>query len=387
MNRSLLRVSLSLFTWGIGEGMFFIFQPIYLQQWGASPVLIGALLGAVGITMAVAQIPAGYLADRFGGRTLMQVAWVLGLIATLIMGFAPVLPVFIAGMLIYGLTAFVSTPMNSYVASSRGNWSVARALTQVGASFQLGMMLGPALGGILGQQLGLQAIYRIAAIFFVISTVIIFTIHPQPVEPSRETGGNGKLHTNTRFIGFVVLSFLTVFAAYLPQPLTPNYLQNIHHLSLVTIGQFGSISSLGNVLFALTLGNLNPTAGFMVGQMLVGLFALIMWQGDSSLWFILGYFLLGGYRLLRSMTLAHSSSLVNTSETGLAFGVVETGNAFAVILAPAAAGILYAHNPLSVFTTGLILISVVFCVNLIFMIGKAKIFQRFRTLLRLEEKP
>ncbi len=55
-----------MFTWGIGEGMFLIFQPIYLEQLGADPLLIGAILGAAGITMAIAQAPAGHLADRIG---------------------------------------------------------------------------------------------------------------------------------------------------------------------------------------------------------------------------------------------------------------------------------------------------------------------------------
>ena len=54
MSRDLILVSISLFTWGIGEGMFYMFQPLYLQQWGASPVLIGALLGGMGAAMAAA---------------------------------------------------------------------------------------------------------------------------------------------------------------------------------------------------------------------------------------------------------------------------------------------------------------------------------------------
>ena len=124
MSRDLILVAVALFTWGIGEGMFFIFQPIYLQQWGASPVLIGVVVGAMGAAMAIAQIPAGYLADRLGGRGLMRVAWVIGLAATLMMGFASSLAIFITGMLVYGLTAYVTAPLNSYIASARGKWSI-----------------------------------------------------------------------------------------------------------------------------------------------------------------------------------------------------------------------------------------------------------------------
>ncbi len=49
MNRNLLLVALSLFTWGVGEGLFIYFQPIYLQQWGADPLMIGAVFGEWGL--------------------------------------------------------------------------------------------------------------------------------------------------------------------------------------------------------------------------------------------------------------------------------------------------------------------------------------------------
>ena len=58
MSRDLLLMAVSLFTWGIGEGMFIYFQPLYLEKWGANPVEIGAILGAMGVAMAVAQAPA-----------------------------------------------------------------------------------------------------------------------------------------------------------------------------------------------------------------------------------------------------------------------------------------------------------------------------------------
>ena len=66
MTRDFLYVIISLFTWGVGEGAFFYFQPLFLEELGASPIVIGAILGGVGVAMTVVHIPAGYLADRFG---------------------------------------------------------------------------------------------------------------------------------------------------------------------------------------------------------------------------------------------------------------------------------------------------------------------------------
>src|SRR5512140_1171596 len=113
-------MGLSLFTWGVGEGMFIYFQPLYLQKWGANPLEIGAILSLMGIAMAVSQAPAGYLADRVGSRPIMWASWVLGTLSAAFMALAGSLTVFIVGMLIYGLTSFVVAPMNSYITSVRG---------------------------------------------------------------------------------------------------------------------------------------------------------------------------------------------------------------------------------------------------------------------------
>jgi len=50
MSRDLYFVAAALLTWGIGGGMISIFQPLYIQELGADPILIGTILGASGIS-------------------------------------------------------------------------------------------------------------------------------------------------------------------------------------------------------------------------------------------------------------------------------------------------------------------------------------------------
>src|SRR5689334_5127789 len=119
-NPSLLWLGAALLLWGTGESMFFIFQPIYLSQLGANPVQIGTILGAAGVAMLSAHIPAGYLADRIGRRPLLFASWLLGLLSAWMMALAQELPLFIAGLLVYSFTTFVTAPMNSYITAARG---------------------------------------------------------------------------------------------------------------------------------------------------------------------------------------------------------------------------------------------------------------------------
>ena len=137
----------------------------------------------MGIAMAAAHIPAGYLADRLGRRPLIWIAWLLGITAAWVMALAHSLPVFIAGMLLYNLTAFVSSPMNSYITAARGKLSIGRVLTFISASYNAGAIIGPWLGGQIAEQYNLNSIYRVSASIFIVSCLFILFLRPQPVEP------------------------------------------------------------------------------------------------------------------------------------------------------------------------------------------------------------
>ena len=88
MKRDLILIGISMFAWGVGEGMFIFFQPIYLEELGADPILIGTILGGFGLAMTISHIPAGYLADRIGRKPLMVAAWLTGTLAAWIMALA-----------------------------------------------------------------------------------------------------------------------------------------------------------------------------------------------------------------------------------------------------------------------------------------------------------
>ncbi len=366
MSLDLILLFASLFTWGIGEGMFIYFQPIYLQQLGAGTMTIAIVFGAFGLAMMVAHIPAGYLADRIGRKPIMVVAWVAGLVATWVMALARNLPVFIGGVLVYGLTAFVSSPMNSYITAARGKLSLVRAMTLMSAGYNLGAVLGPISGGWLGERFGLRTVYLVAACIFIISTGILLFIRSQPCERHDPAKPPVKLWANQRYITLVGIVFLAMFVMYLPQPLTPKFLQNERGLSLESIGLLGSVGSLGNAALNLFLGQLTARTGFLVAQVSVAFFSLLLWKGLGVPWYALGYFMLGGYRAARSFIYAQARPLVHPAQMGLAYGVVETFNSLSMSLAPLLAGILYTQSPVGVYPFSLALLGAVLIISIVF---------------------
>ncbi|HCC78151.1 MAG: hypothetical protein A2X25_04900 [Chloroflexi bacterium GWB2_49_20] len=357
MNPGLILIAISLFTWGIGEGMFWYFQPIYLHQLGASTMTIAGVFSAFGVAMMVVHIPAGYLSDKIGRRPLLWAAWFFGLVAAWCMALAGNLQVFIVGMVMYGLTAFVSSPLYSYLTAARGDLTPARVMTLSSAAFNLGAIIGPVTGGWIASHYGLRTIYYVIACIFVVSFAILLFLKPQPRDGHDPSQPPTRLLANKKYLIILSLAFTSVFVMYLPQPLTPSFLEVERGLSLSQVGLIGSVGSIGSVVMNLLLGQINSRLGFLLAQIFVGLFALLLWRGNSMYWYAMGYFLLGGYRAARMMIFAQVRPLIHQAQMGLAYGLTDTVNSLAVIMAPLLAGWLYTRNPVSVYMVAIGLVS------------------------------
>jgi MFS family permease len=361
LNRNLPFVATALLLWGFGEGMFFNFIPIYLdRQFLLSEAEIGLVLGAFGLSMAITHIPAGRLADRLGRRPLLIIAWVLGLLSALIMGFALSLPVFLAGLFGYGLTAFVASPLSSYVTAARGNWHVSTVLSLTTATFGLGMVLGPVTGGWIGDHFGMRMSFLVAAGVFVFSNIALFFIEHQPVDHHDPEAPPTGLMNNRPFVVLMGVLTFAIFSMYLAQPLTPNFLEGVRGLSLSETGIIFTAGALGNSLMAILFSRAEPRRGFLLAQMFVILFAVSIWKGASLPVFALGYFLLGGFRAGRPMVMAQARELVHDSQMGLSYGIMETISSTIFILTPPLAGLLFERDPMIVYplAIGLILVSI-----------------------------
>jgi predicted MFS family arabinose efflux permease len=72
------------------------------------------------------------------------------------------------------------------------------------------------VGGVLAERFGLPMLYKIAAVIFMISTIIVLFIRNQPVEKRDELATDQGLHRNPRFVISLVIILVVMFALYLP---------------------------------------------------------------------------------------------------------------------------------------------------------------------------
>ena len=139
-----------------GIGIIFPIMPDLLEELGIENVADAALWGGVLATSyALMQFLfspiIGNLSDAIGRRKVILIALFALSIDYLILGFATTLWILVLGRIIAGIAGGTVPTATAYLADISENDERAKNFGLIGAAFGLGFILGPALGGILGE--------------------------------------------------------------------------------------------------------------------------------------------------------------------------------------------------------------------------------------------
>jgi DHA1 family tetracycline resistance protein-like MFS transporter len=124
----------------------------------------------------------GNLSDRYGRRPVLLFAvGALG-VDYIVMGFAPTLAWLFLGRTIAGIAGASFTPAYAYVADVSPPEKRAQSFGLISAAFGVGFILGPALGGLLGQ-LGTRTPFFAAAALSLVNLVYGTFVLPESLPP------------------------------------------------------------------------------------------------------------------------------------------------------------------------------------------------------------
>lgn len=334
----------------LGIGLLAPILPAYAESLGASATLVGLLLAGFGIARLLVSLPAAWLAGRLGQRRLLvgspAVMAPLAALCAAAGGFWT-LALF---CLIEGAAAAVyATIGTAAVASEDEPGRRGRSLATYQMAGLLGAALGPAIGGLIGQQFGLRAPFLLyAALAGLVAWWLHLRLGERPLssiaepcsdqEPGRGPGWRRWIAAS--LVGLWLLVFALMFTRIGVQ-LVALPLLGAWRLGL-SPGQIGLALSGGAVVALL----LFYPAGWLAdrysrksvvvagGLSLMGGLALLAGSGDYPS-FVLGAGLLGaGSGLTGPGPPAHLTDLVPEPDRTTAVGLYRTFGDVGAALAP-----------------------------------------------------
>lgn len=187
MNRALLFVFITIFIDVVGLGIIIPVIPTLLQKMTGCTVneaaRYGGALAMVYASMQFLFSPIlGGLSDRFGRRPILLMSLLGFGLDYLLLGFAPTLGWLFLGRIVAGITGASFTVASAYIADVSTPEKRAQNFGLIGAAFGLGFIVGPAIGGLLGQ-FGARIPFFVAAGLSLANVVYGYFVIPESLKP------------------------------------------------------------------------------------------------------------------------------------------------------------------------------------------------------------
>lgn len=205
--------------------------PYVAQRYGASGVVVGALLATMAVASVVAAPVWGVLSDRIGRKPMVLVSQLIALAGYLLLATAPSLAMLFVARAIAGIGGGNLGITQSYIADVTDEAHRDRAYGFFGVVFGIGIVLGPVAGGFLVRA-GYWAPFAAAALIEVANIALTLRFLPatRPRSAARtsivdaaravfaQAGVRGLVARHFLFI-FAVTFFFTIFALYVRRAL------------------------------------------------------------------------------------------------------------------------------------------------------------------------
>jgi DHA1 family tetracycline resistance protein-like MFS transporter len=151
----------------------------------------GWLTFAYAITQFLFAPLIGNLSDKFGRRPIILISLFAFSMDYLLLAFAPTITWLFIGRIIAGLTGASISTASAYIADVSTPENRAKNFGMIGAAFGLGFIIGPVIGGLLGQY-GSRVPFYAAAILCLLNFLYGYFILPESLSKENRRNFNLK---------------------------------------------------------------------------------------------------------------------------------------------------------------------------------------------------
>jgi multidrug resistance protein len=324
--------------------------PFYAVDLGASPERIGLLIASFSIAQLVAAPFWGRLSDRYGRRPALVIGLTASAVAFLVFAYANALWLLFVSRLVQGAGGGTTGVAQAYVADTVQPKDRAKALGWLSASTNVGVVLGPVIGG-LATHLSRAAPGLIACGLCALNAYFAWRWLPESRPTSDPTSRDRRKpvwdaawqvlrHPTGAVPRFVWIYGIGMLAFSCLTSLIALYLMEEHGVTEGTIGYFFTYIGVLNILMRLfVLGPVVSRVGepramrLGAGTLILGLLA---YPAARNIWQLILVIPLVpiGTALLFPATTSLMSRYSDRAELGTTMGVAQTYAGIARVTAP-----------------------------------------------------
>lgn len=369
-------IRIAVFVFSLAEELTRTFLSVYIKELFdpvpglAMEVVIGAPIALFMLLWAVAQPFAGAYSEKFGRRKIFLIGAACAAIGLAASGLSITLIHLLVARSITAIGyAMVFISAQGFVIDNTTRETRAQGMAGYAGGILTAGVCGPAIGGILADQIGFRSTFILSAVLALVAAVMVYrAIQERPIHAQSERfslASLGLFIANPRFMGVVLFSAIPTKLALtaLVFFLVPLYL-NEQGISQSMIGRVLLLYWLAMIFVSPVASNLSDRLGnrkiFVVAGGVLAAIAGVVAVLNTSIWsMVIGLTVLGiahglvmTPQLALVTTLSHGHKTQKLSETTVLamFRLMERiGN----VIAPFVAGVLLARYGYAGAITGI----------------------------------
>ncbi len=342
----------------IGFGIVIPILPLYADRFGASATTVGFLLAIYSAMQFVFSPLLGKLSDRVGRRPVLLGSILGTSLGFLIMGLANTLWLLFLARVVDGVTGGNISTAAAYIADVTPPEERSKGMGLIGAAFGIGLIIGPAVGGVLSH-ISMAAPFLFAAALAAANAVALYFMLPESLkEEHREHARRASVWRTLResagwqlrgvlvtaFFATLAFSMLTATLALFTNK-DANFLYDATHNGYL----FAYMGLIGAIIQGGLMGRLSRAFGdkplAIAGALLTAAAMFLLPASSTLALLVLACTGIGvGNSLLTPTLNALASKAVDAASQGSILGVMASAGSLARILGPPLGGWLLSRD-------------------------------------------
>ena len=355
----------------VGFGVIAPTLPLFARSFGVNNAQVGSIISAFAFARFASGLISGKLVDRFGERLVYTTG--IGFVA--ISSFAAAMAQSFEQLLVYRAAGGLGSSMFSVAAGSiilraTDDTHRARAQSLYNASFLVGMMAGPVIGGFL-TAISLRAPLLVYATLLVVSSIAggfllrNSVLAARPTEKiTNEKGSMREALSSRPYLIALTISFCSASVLFgMSRSILPLFMVEDMKSTAGYLGLGFTISSVIQGLLLLKAGGLSDTKGrkysALLGTGLLGISVLVL-VATVEPWMFLLSMVIGAFGSIFLSSTAAIVGDVMKDKGGQVIAIFQMSGDAGAMVAPVALGFIadhYGFRPAFAVSAGLMFIA------------------------------